>query len=721
MKKLIFLLLFYLFCENANAQAFFVGDTSCNYHKVNYNFSSMNCSTPWQPALSAYTIDINGDLTSDIEIWNYCFYDPGSGGSASDNKRKYIRSATGYEFGYGPSVLSPCPQTSVIKNYSYGTILNASINWSVTSASFPYGGSDIYYWHNDFMTPIASCTCGLLANTFYIAFRKTTSTDTIYGWVLIDSYWPGQVTSYAFKRSPLLNSPVFTNTLTSICQGSTLNLTANPTGGIFNGSGVSGSVFNSSITGTGIQQVFYTNGCTNAATLNITVNPLPTPAFTNTISSICPGDTLILNATPSGGTLTGTGVIGNVFHSAVTGPGIQQVYYTCINGFGCTKTATMNITVTAPIVSVNSNCLLSCAGQSVVLSASGANTYTWASGPSTNSIVVSPTTSTSYTVTGTSVIGCTNTTVFNQAVGNPTINLTTSSTNSLLCPGQTATVTANGAITYTWNTGATTQNLIISPTSNISYTVVGALTSSGGCSVSTIFNQAVGNPTISVATNTPNICKNDAAILTSTGAAANYLWSNGAITTTCVVTPTVTTTYSLIASNPGGCADTAFVTQVVAPTLSITTVSNQSVLCEGDSAILTMSGSTWYNGCNSTQPVCFLVWTNTASINPIVTDTYTIIGTSSINGCDAVGYFTQIVSACYNEINFTIFPNPNSGAFEIKGIREETIFITNELGQLIAEKYLSKENNYSVKLFNLQSGVYFVGNNFVRQKIVVIR
>ena len=60
-------------------------------------------------------------------------------------------------------------------------------------------------------------------------------------------------------------------------------------------------------------------------------------------------------------------------------------------------------------------------------------------------------------------------------------------------------------------------------------------------------------------------------------------------------------------------------------------------------------------------------------------------------------------------------------SFEIKGIKEETIFISNELGQLIETKNLARENNYSVKLNDLQNGIYFVGNKFYRQKVVVIK
>jgi hypothetical protein len=51
---------------------------------------------------------------------------------------------------------------------------------------------------------------------------------------------------------------------------------------------------------------------------------------------------------------------------------------------------------------------------------------------------------------------------------------------SLICFGQTANLTASGAQTYTWNPGSTTGNSItVAPTSNTTYTVTG--TDANGC------------------------------------------------------------------------------------------------------------------------------------------------------------------------------------------------------------------------------------------------
>lgn len=70
---------------------------------------------------------------------------------------------------------------------------------------------------------------------------------------------------------------------------------------------------------------------------------------------------------------------------------------------------------------------------------------------------------------------------------NPVV--TTLTSNTLLCVGQSATLTASGALTYTWNTGVTMPNLIITPTVTTNYTVTG--TNSVSCTNSSVITQSV--------------------------------------------------------------------------------------------------------------------------------------------------------------------------------------------------------------------------------------
>jgi len=161
-----------------------------------------------------------------------------------------------------------------------------------------------------------------------------------------------------------------------------------------------------------------------------------------------------------------------------------NVSVTAINACGTSSAQVLTVTVNpSPTITVNSGSI--CSGSSFTMNASGGNTYTYQGG----NAVVSPTASTSYTVVGTNTLGC----VSNMATSNVTVNpnptVTAVSSSSLLCVGQSATLTANGASTYTFNPGGTGANIVVSPTVTATYTVTG--TNTFGCQNTTSFTQSV--------------------------------------------------------------------------------------------------------------------------------------------------------------------------------------------------------------------------------------
>jgi PKD repeat protein len=91
----------------------------------------------------------------------------------------------------------------------------------------------------------------------------------------------------------------------------------------------------------------------------------------------------------------------------------------------------------------------------------------------------------------------------------PTVSATSNST--LLCVGESATLTAVGANTYSWNPGSIGANITISPTVTTNYTVTG--TNANGCVSAAIVTQSVDLCANGVATQgvnyfTPNIYPN---------------------------------------------------------------------------------------------------------------------------------------------------------------------------------------------------------------------
>jgi hypothetical protein len=228
-------------------------------------------------------------------------------------------------------------------------------------------------------------------------------------------------------------------------------------------------------------------GCNSATrtAVTVTINPLPTVVANTPDSVFCPGDSAIFfgsgasTYTWSGGVIDNTGFI-------ISSSGIYTLSGTDLNG--CTNSTVLSVTVNPlPTVSASAIDSVLCNGDSTIVNGSGALTYTWTGGV-TNGTAFYPGSTTTYTVMGTDANGCTNWSVQTITV-NPLPTLTFTTTVPLLCIGQTATITASGASTYTWNTSANTAAIVVSPTTSTTYTV--DVTDVNGCMNTGTFIQNV--------------------------------------------------------------------------------------------------------------------------------------------------------------------------------------------------------------------------------------
>jgi hypothetical protein len=143
-----------------------------------------------------------------------------------------------------------------------------------------------------------------------------------------------------------------------------------------------------------------------------------------------------------------------------------------------------NAPCAAPNMTVTASTPTICVGGSVTFTANGATSYTWSTSSNSNVVTTTPTNNATYTVNGTSVPGCTAAvTCTIGVVQGPTISVSAQPSNSF-CPGQTGTLVASNANNgFTWTPGGSTFAIIfVAPTSNTTYTVVGANTQ--GCTSS---------------------------------------------------------------------------------------------------------------------------------------------------------------------------------------------------------------------------------------------
>ena len=239
------------------------------------------------------------------------------------------------------------------------------------------------------------------------------------------------------------------------------------------------------------------NGCINTDVATVVVNSLPTVVANTTSSAVCLGSFATLSGSGAS-TYTWTGGITDAVAFAPTITGTYTVTGTDANG--CVNTDITAITVNSlPVVTASIANSIVCSGNPTTVNGAGALTYTWTSGI-TDAVAFLPLTSASYTVTGTDANGCTNTAAVSITVNSlPTV--TASSTSNLLCAGQSATLNANGATTYTWNTNANTSAITITPGTTTTYTISGS--DVNGCMNSFVITQSVSICT-GIATNKNN-------------------------------------------------------------------------------------------------------------------------------------------------------------------------------------------------------------------------
>ena len=198
-------------------------------------------------------------------------------------------------------------------------------------------------------------------------------------------------------------------------------------------------------------------------------------------------------ATNNGNSNGGVGGGGGSFNSAVNqnnlsgiNSGNGKVIITSICATGATPTNTTS--------AANQTI---CANNTTTLSVVGTGTINWYSTPTSTIVLVTGSAYTTptlaagnYTYYAASTNTCGEGTRASISVlvnANPTV--TAISNASLICNGQTATLTANGANTYTWNTTATTSAVAVSPSVTTSYTVTGA--SANGCTNAITITQSV--------------------------------------------------------------------------------------------------------------------------------------------------------------------------------------------------------------------------------------
>ena len=351
-----------------------------------------------------------------------------------------------------------------------------------------------------------------------------------------------------------LPSIVLSTSGNPICKGQSATITATG-GGTYSWSN---SATTSAITITPVTNTTYTVGVTNGGCVKdtsilITVNPIPTVTLSATNSTVCAGNPTTITAT-GGGTYSWS-------NSATTSdititPVTNTIYTVAVTNGGCTKDTSFPITVIPlPVITITPDTSI-CNGNSIPLNVTGGGTYAWLpantlSNASIANPIATPTITTVYTAVVTNN-GCSkDSTVTVNLVSTLTVNI---NPVKPICSGDSVKLKVSGGGTYRWSNGATTDSIIVSPTSTTNYTA----TVTNGCIGVAVASVKVYNPNLSACCNTIIQSGNSSTLDAGGSGIIHYQWipATNINCDTCaevIVSPTVTTSYTVVGKDSLDC------------------------------------------------------------------------------------------------------------------------------------------------------------------------
>jgi hypothetical protein len=478
-----------------------------------------------------------------------------------------------------PITVNPLPTISV----SNGTVCSGK-SYTITAtgaANYSYqGGSAV-------VTPQSTSTYSITGTSSAGCVASNTATATV----------------------TVFSSPTIAVNSGTICSGESFTIVPTGAGNYVysGGSAVVSPVGLTSYSVTGTS----TLGCVSNTAIS-TVSVYVTPAIMVNSGSVCAGG--IFTIQPAGA--SSFNISGG---SATVSPLASSVYtVTGTSTAGCTSSPVLaSVTVISlPLISVNSGSV--CAGQVFTIVPSGAAGYSYTGGSAT----VTPVSNSSYTVTGYNSFGCQSSNVAVASVTVLPLPVIGIAGSTVLCAGSSETLVASGAGSYTWNTGALSYSLPISPSIPGTYTVTGA--DANGCVSSAVKNVTVNPlPALSIAGNSA-ICAGSAVSLQANGSVITFTWNTGSNASIISVTPAVSTVYTVSGTDLQACVNTATSLVYVNSLPIILAQASTTGICMGGSLTLTGGGGvtyTWSSGILNNTP-----------FYPTVTSGYTVTGTGP-NSC----------------------------------------------------------------------------------------
>jgi len=393
------------------------------------------------------------------------------------------------------------------------------------------------------------------------------------------------------------------------------------------------------------------NGCTaSSSSVIVTVHALPSISEA-TNKDICIGSSTTIIAIPCYSSYNYSWNTGIAICSTAVSPTVTTTYtVTVTNEYNCSNTTSAIVTVnTIPIANAGDDqTICSWQNQTVTLTATGGSEYKWNTGGTNASISVNLNVTTTYTVTVTNN-GCSATDQVVVIANSVTAN---AGPHQTICSGESATLTASGGDTYSWSNGVTTASTTVSPTNNSNYYHV-TVTDNNGCTASSYVIVTVNSIPTANAGIDQTICSGESTTLTASGG-GTYSWNTGGTNASISVSPNVTTTYIVTATDGNGCTASSNVVVTVNPS----PIANAGIVYFVNGELVVDANSpksvTIYSrtSISSTNTNCAYSWstgetTQAITIQPATTGTYTYTLTIT----DNTSYCTNVNTLVINCVN----------------------------------------------------------------------
>ena len=338
--------------------------------------------------------------------------------------------------------------------------------------------------------------------------------------------------------------------------------------------------------------------------------PTSTISVPSGTTKICPGDSVLLSGSGASNYLWSTGATTQSIYVKTA----SFITLTVTNSLGCDGVSLpKQITLSSPsaIITLTGDSVF-CSGDSVKLSSNLGTSYLWSNGNNNQSFYVKS--SGTFTVTVTNSDGCT---AISQPInlykGNPIANIILAGNDSILCNGDSVLLTANVGTQYLWSNGATSQSIYVNAAGN--YTV--DVTTSNIChSISLPQHISVLTPVAIIALLGDSlICSGD-SVKFSTNLGSSYSWSNG--NTSQQFYTNIAGVYNVTVVDINGCSaiSNSIMIKLSSPISTISIINGDSILCFGDSVLLSANAGlnySWSNG-STTQSI----YINSAGIYQVV-------------------------------------------------------------------------------------------------------